>query len=74
MYFQEQFFQENNVPLYGSFWEDANALHRLRQDSLPGADSDLPADRAVSPDRRALPNLDARTGVGGNRFPVGTGS
>ena len=23
MYFQEQFFQENNVPLYGSFWEDA---------------------------------------------------
>ena len=23
MYFQEQFFQENNVLLYGSFWEDA---------------------------------------------------
>ena len=23
MYFQEQFFQENNVRLYGSFWEDA---------------------------------------------------
>ena len=23
MYFQEQFFRENGVQLYGSFWEDA---------------------------------------------------
>ena len=42
MYFQEQFFQENNV-------------------------------RAVPPDRRAIPNLDAWTGAGGNWFPVGLG-
>ena len=73
MYFQEQFFQENNVRLYGSFWEDAKRSIGSGEIHSPGADSDLPAYRAVPPDRRAIPNLDAWTGAGGNWFPVGLG-